>query len=110
MPEQQGGLQVFHRSRYILWSRVRCCGFSLVSGEPGHSYGRSAWGSRSAWLPVWPDDLSYAEVDLTKLRGHRQITDAYLVALVRRHVRSQLATMDERLAEFAPDVTFVLPR
>ncbi len=58
----------------------------------------------------WPDDLSYADIDLTKVRGHRQITDAYLVALVSRHPGSQLATMDEGLAELAPNATFVLPR
>ena len=58
----------------------------------------------------WPDDLSYADIDLTKVRGHRQLTDAYLVALVRRHPRSQLATMDEGLAQLAPKATFVLPR
>jgi toxin-antitoxin system PIN domain toxin len=58
----------------------------------------------------WPDDLSYSEVDLSNVRGHRQITDAYLVALVRRHPRSQLATMDEGLAELAPNATFVLPQ
>lgn len=57
----------------------------------------------------WPDDLSYADVDLSDVRGHRQVTDAYLVALVRRHPRSQLATMDEGLAELAPKATFVLP-
>ncbi len=58
----------------------------------------------------WPDDVSYADVDLSKVRGHRQIIDAYLVALVRRHPRSQLATMDEGLAQLAPKATFVLPQ
>ena len=57
----------------------------------------------------WTDDVSYADVDSSRVRGHRQITDAYLVALVRRHPRSLIATMDEGLAELAPKESFVLP-
>ena len=46
----------------------------------------------------WPDELSYANVDLRHVVGHRQVTDAYLLGLV--HVRSQarLATFDAGLA------------
>ena len=29
----------------------------------------------------WPDSVSYANADLGHVRGHRQVTDAYLVAL-----------------------------
>jgi predicted nucleic acid-binding protein len=31
----------------------------------------------------WPDSLSYAASDLGQVRGHRQVTDAYLVGLPR---------------------------
>ena len=57
----------------------------------------------------WPDDLSYADIDMSNVRGHRQITDAYLVALVRHRPRSLLATMDEALANLAPKATVLLP-
>lgn len=36
----------------------------------------------------WPDDVSLldeAAIDFTRLHGHRQITDAYLLALAVRH-------------------------
>lgn len=45
----------------------------------------------------WPDAVSYADVDLRHVRGHRQVADAYLVGLaVSRHAR--LATFDRALA------------
>lgn len=40
----------------------------------------------------WPDEISFAEVDLTGVVGHRQVTDAYLAHLAR--------TRDGRLATF----------
>lgn len=45
----------------------------------------------------WTDDLSFQEVDLTGLRGHRQVTDAYLAALAGHH-GGMLATFDAALA------------
>jgi toxin-antitoxin system PIN domain toxin len=45
----------------------------------------------------WPDSISVpdaVEVMGTRLRGHQQITDAYLVGLALHH-RGKLATMDE---------------
>jgi uncharacterized protein len=47
----------------------------------------------------WPDSVSYADVDLSRVRGHRQVTDAYLVALASSHDGCQLATLDEALAQ-----------
>ena len=44
----------------------------------------------------WPDDVSLldeAAIDFTRLHGHRQITDAYLLALAVRH-GGVLATFD----------------
>lgn len=55
----------------------------------------------------WPDDLSYRDVDLTVVRGHRQVTDAYLVGLARRH-GSVLATFDDGLAAAHPASTLVV--
>jgi len=40
----------------------------------------------------WPDSLSYADVDLHHVRGHRQVTDAYLASLVGSRPDARLAT------------------
>jgi uncharacterized protein len=45
----------------------------------------------------WPDDVSYLEMPTRGIRGHRQVTDAYLVLLARKH-GGELATMDQALA------------
>lgn len=46
----------------------------------------------------WPCDLSLTDdvVDTSRLLGHRQITDAYLLALAVRH-RGALVTLDGKL-------------
>ena len=56
----------------------------------------------------WPDDLSYADADLRPVRGHRQVTDAYLVGLAERH-GGVLATLDEGLQREWPSATLLLP-
>lgn len=56
----------------------------------------------------WPDDLSYGEVPLRDLRGHAQVTDAYLVALARRH-GARLATFDGGLARLHPAAVELIP-
>lgn len=45
----------------------------------------------------WADDVSYADLDLSGLRDHRQVTDAYLAGLASAH-GGNLATLDEALA------------
>ena len=54
-----------------------------VTAEPGHVF--------------WPDDLPPADMPTAGLRGHRQITDAYLLALARHH-GGRLATLDAAAA------------
>lgn len=45
----------------------------------------------------WPDDVSYQDVNVTGVVGHRHVTDAYLAALAR--VRGgRLVTLDRGLA------------
>lgn len=56
----------------------------------------------------WPDDLSYLTVELSDLRGHRQVTDAYLAASARHH-GGLLATLDAGLVVQHPDVARLLP-
>lgn len=56
----------------------------------------------------WPETLSYADVDLGHLTGHRQVTDAYLAALARAH-DGRLATFDTGLAAALPDRVDLIP-
>jgi uncharacterized protein len=56
----------------------------------------------------WPDSISYADIDLGHVVGHRQVTDAYLVSLARSQAAA-LATLDDGLASLLPDHTFLLP-
>jgi predicted nucleic acid-binding protein len=55
----------------------------------------------------WGDQLPYSAVPLTAVVGHRQVTDAYLVALA-RHRGSQVLTLDRGLASLHPDVCELL--
>jgi hypothetical protein len=56
----------------------------------------------------WPENFSYAEIDPTRLTGHRQITDAWLAELARRK-GGKLATLDEALSALWPDSTLLIP-
>ena len=51
----------------------------------------------------WPDDLPYADSDLSTVRGHRQVTNSYLASLARHH-GGRLVTFDRALAARFPDV------
>lgn len=59
-----------------------------VCALPGHAF--------------WPDDISLSEAEsaLAGLFGHRQVTDAYLVALAASH-DGILATLDRGVAVIA---------
>lgn len=57
----------------------------------------------------WPDSLSYAAADLGRVRGHRQVTDAYLVGLAAGRADSTLATLDDGLVQSQPDRTLLVP-
>jgi toxin-antitoxin system PIN domain toxin len=62
-----------------------------------------------AWHEFWPDAIRYEASQLAGVIGHRQVTDAYLVALARHH-RGRLATIDRGLAVLhGPDVELVRP-
>lgn len=50
----------------------------------------------------WPEDFDYLQIDWKGVIGHRQVTDAYLVALARKHA-GRLATFDQGLAALHPD-------
>lgn len=55
-----------------------------------------------------PDRLSYCEVSMTGVIGHRQVTDAYLAELARAH-GARLATFDEGMAALHSDVVEKVP-
>lgn len=57
----------------------------------------------------WPDSLSYADAGLDHVRGHRQVTDAYLASLAGSSPGSLLATFDEGLAREVPELTVLVP-
>lgn len=57
----------------------------------------------------WPDSLSYADAGLDHVRGHRQVTDAYLASVVAGRPGSTLATLDEGLVQALPELTTLVP-
>jgi toxin-antitoxin system PIN domain toxin len=56
----------------------------------------------------WPDSVSFADVELAGVVGHRQVTDAYLAQLARTH-NGRLATFDRGLAHLHTDVAELVP-
>ena len=56
----------------------------------------------------WPDSLSYAAIDGSSIRGHRQVTDTYLAALASKS-SGRLATFDQALAERLPQSCLLVP-
>ena len=57
----------------------------------------------------WPDSVSYVDADLGGVRGHRQVTDAYLVAMVAARGDARLATLDQALAQIRPGLCAFVP-
>lgn len=62
----------------------------------------------SSRCEFWEDSLSYAEIDLAQVTGHRQVTDAYLVGLAASH-GARLATFDRSLTATSPETAFLIP-
>jgi toxin-antitoxin system PIN domain toxin len=56
----------------------------------------------------WNDGFSYAEVSCRRLTGHREVTDAWLAELARKH-RGKLATLDAGFAAQHPAVVHMVP-
>jgi predicted nucleic acid-binding protein len=73
--------------------------FLLRIGETAETAAAVLAGIRAAGrCEFWPDSISYDDVDLSTVRGHRQVTDSYLAALARAR-SGRLATFDQALAE-----------
>ncbi|HTX00058.1 MAG TPA: TA system VapC family ribonuclease toxin [Acidimicrobiales bacterium] len=56
----------------------------------------------------WSDELSYRDISLAGVVGHRQVTDTYLAELSRAH-HGRLASLDGGLAAAHPDVVELVP-
>jgi toxin-antitoxin system PIN domain toxin len=56
----------------------------------------------------WPDLLSYQDVRMAGVVGHRQVTDAYLAQLARAK-DGRLASFDQGLAKLHGDVVDLVP-
>ncbi len=54
------------------------------------------------------DGFSYTQVSTKSLHGHKQVTDAWLAQLARRH-GTRLATLDAGLVAAHADVGFLIP-
>lgn len=59
-------------------------------------------------MRFWPDSLSYADVELADLRGHRQVTDVYLAGLAASR-GGRLATFDAALVRLRPESSLLVP-
>ena len=57
----------------------------------------------------WPDVLSYCDISLLGVRGHRQVTDTYLAALA-RHYGGRVLTFDRPFASRCRDAVILPPR
>jgi uncharacterized protein len=111
----QAALRWFDRNRKSGWATCPLTesGFVRVSSNahilPNACSPREALGllRRIVGLPghvFWEDDISIATsefIDETKLLGHRQITDAHLLAVAMRH-DGQLATLDRGITHLVP--------
>jgi hypothetical protein len=60
------------------------------------------------WHSFWPDVIPYESAHLIGVIGHRQVTDAYLVALARYH-GGRVATLDKGLAALHGEHVHLLP-
>jgi len=67
---------------------------AALSGSPRHEF--------------WPDSVSFADVAVKGVIGHRQMTDAYLAQLARINM-GRLATFDRGLVALHPDVAELVP-
>ncbi|HVT05014.1 MAG TPA: TA system VapC family ribonuclease toxin [Thermoanaerobaculia bacterium] len=108
-------LRWFDRNRKSGWATcpLTQSGFVRVSSNvhilPGARSPREALAllRRIVGLPdhvFWQDDFSIATSDLvdeTRLLGHRQITDAHVLAVALQH-GGQLATLDRGLTHLVP--------
>ena len=61
-----------------------------------------------SWHRFWPDAIPYEAAHLGGVIGHRQVTDAYLVALAAHH-GGRLVTLDKGLAALHGAAIHLIP-
>lgn len=64
--------------------------------------------AQSSRHEFWADDISFSDVPLNGVLGHRQVTDAYLAHLARSR-GGRIATFDQGLAQLHHDVADLVP-
>jgi uncharacterized protein len=83
-PITQGALLRFHlRAGVEATAESAKLLFESISSLPRHEF--------------WPDDVSYLTLPTTGIVRHKQVTDAYVMMLARKH-SGAVATMDRALA------------
>ncbi|MCV7229364.1 TA system VapC family ribonuclease toxin [Mycolicibacterium komossense] len=83
--------------------------FLLRSGQSSATAQAVVGGiEESARHEFWSDEISFADVQLAGVIGHRQVTDAYLAQLARSR-GGHLATFDGGLAHLHGDVAVLIP-
>lgn len=87
---ENGVVRVLNVPQY---ARVGAVGLARVRDQLAYAAGKLDH-------EFWPDDVSIRDsrrIDLSKVHGHNQITDAYLLALAVKH-GGALVTFDQRIA------------
>jgi toxin-antitoxin system PIN domain toxin len=95
-----------HAARFATCPTVQCTLLRLLIRQ-GSSIAEARQAlsivTRHAKHEQWLDDVSYLEIDLSGVLGHRQVTDAYLAGLARAR-QGHVATFDRGFAVAASDV------
>jgi len=87
-PITQGALYRFHlRAGVDATAESASLLLGSISSLPRHEF--------------WPDDVTYLDLPSTGIAGYKQVTDADLALLARKH-GGLLATMDKALAAVQP--------
>ncbi len=111
-----------HHDAAADWLAVSDAGFATCAITQGSLVrflvraGRSAAAARDVVSAVaasnrhefWPDSVSFGDVEVGGVVGHRQVTDAYLAQLARSR-NGRLATLDSGLAHLHSDVAVLIP-
>lgn len=113
-----------HHARALAWFQQMPRRFATCSVTEGtllrmHLMSAADGSSSAAWSTLvllrqmvghefWDEGFSYEEVNPKGVRGHRQVTDAWLAELARKR-GGKLATLDAGLAQEHADVAEWIP-
>jgi len=98
--------RLFRRLSLVEGALVR---FLVRSGEnPRTATVLPAALEQSTRCELWPDTLSYHEVSLVGVTGHRQVTDTYLTSVAASR-GAALMTFDRALVHTHPENSALIP-